>query len=179
MSGQAQSSTLEIRRPRPSDAAAILRIRRAVLGERRFFITEPEEFRDTIDDQIREIRALERATNSLFLIARRDAELVGLLTVRGGALNRMRHTGKLEVMVLASARGHGVGHALLEAAIAWAQAHPEIEKLGLSVFVDNTRAVELYRRHGFREEGRRPREYRLEDGRYVDDLLMYRFTDGG
>jgi len=178
MSGPLQTSTLEIRPARTNDAAALLRVRRAVLAERRFFITQLEEFRDTIDDQIRDIRALERSTNSLFLIARRGSQLVGLLTVRGGGLNRMRHTGKLEVMVLSTARGLGVGRALLEAAISWAQAHPEIEKLGLSVFVENTRAVELYRRYGFREEGRRPREFRLEDGRYVDDLLMYRFTDG-
>jgi ribosomal protein S18 acetylase RimI-like enzyme len=167
---------LDVRSARATDAASLLRLQRAVLGERRFFITEPEELRDTVDDKVRQIRELERSTNSLFLVARRGPDLVGSLTVRGGALNRMRHTGKLEIMVATDARGQGIGRSLLGAAVAWAEAHPEIEKLGLSVFVDNTRAIELYRAFGFREEGRRPREFRLEDGRYVDDLLMYRFT---
>lgn len=166
---------LSIRPARATDAAAVLRLHRSVLQERRYFITEPEEFRETVDDKVRQIRELERAPNSVFLLARRSSELLGFLTVRGGHLNRMRHTGKLEVMVTHDARGLGVGGALLKAAFAWAEANPEIEKIGLSVFADNTRAVELYRSFGFREEGRRSREYRLEDGRYVDDLLMYRF----
>ena len=42
------------------------------------------------------------------------------------------------------------------------------------MFADNTRAVELYRRLGFEEEGRRVREYKLADGTYRDDLLLYR-----
>lgn len=167
---------LDVRPARATDAAALLRLQRAVLGERHFFITEPEELRDTVDDKVRQVRDLERSTNSLFLVARRGADLVGSLTVRGGALNRMRHTAKLEIMVAADVRGQGIGRGLLGAAVSWAEAHPEIEKLGLSVFVDNVRAIELYRAFGFREEGRRPREFRLEDGRYVDDLLMYRFT---
>lgn len=154
----------------------MLRLHRAVLQERRFFITEPEEYRASVDDKVRLVRELDRASNSLFLVARSGAELLGFLTVRGGVLNRMRHTGKLEIMVGTEHRGKGVGRALMEAAIIWAEDNAEIEKLGLSVFVDNVRAIDLYRAFGFREEGRRPREYRLEDGRYVDDVLMYRFT---
>lgn len=169
-------SGLDIRGARASDGAAVLRLHRSVLAERRFFITEPEEFRESVDDKVRQIRDFDRQTNSLFLVARRGPDLLGLLTIRGGSLNRMRHTGKLEIMVSHNARGQGVGRALLGAGLVWAEAHAEIEKVGLSVFVDNTRAIDLYRAHGFREEGRRAREYRLEDGRYVDDLLMYRFT---
>lgn len=176
MAGPSEPVAIDIRAARATDAAGLLRLHRAVLTERRFFITEPEELRESVDDKIRQIRDFERSSNSLFLVARVGPDLVGMLTVRGGTLNRMRHTGKLEVMVHADARGHGIGRALMGAAVAWAEAHPEIEKLGLSVFVDNQRAIDLYRRFGFREEGRRPREYRLEDGRYVDDLLMYRFT---
>jgi len=169
--------TLDIRPARTTDAAAILRLHRGVLQERRYFITEPEEFRDTVDDKIRMIREFERSANSLFLVARKGPNLVGFLTVRGGALNRMRHTGKLEIMVHQDARRQGVGRALLEAALRWAIAHEDVRKLGLAVFADNQRAIDLYRQHGFREEGRRSQEYRLEDGRYVDDVLMYRFTD--
>ena len=167
---------LDIRPARTTDAAAILRLHRSVLQERRFFITEPEEFRQSVDDKVRLIRDFDRSGNSLFLLARKGPDLLGFLTVRGGALNRMRHTGKLEVMVATESRGKGVGRALMEAALRWATGHAEIEKLGLSVFVDNTRAIDLYRAFGFREEGRRLREYRTEEGRYVDDLLMYRFT---
>lgn len=170
--------SLDIRPARTTDAAAILRLHRAVLNERRFFITEPEEFRETVDDKIRQVRDFDRSANSLFLVARKGPNLVGFLTIRGGPLNRMRHTGKLEIMVAKDARGQGVGRNLIEAALRWAIAHEDVRKLGLAVFADNQRALDLYRSYGFREEGRRPQEYRLEDGRYVDDVLLYRFTDG-
>lgn len=156
----------------------MLRLQRMVLAERRFFVVEAEEFRETVDDKIRFLRDMERTGNSLVLVAREAGELVGVLSVRGGHLSKMRHTGKLDMFVAPDARGRGVGRSLLEAAIRWAEGHPEMEKLGLSVFVDNARALALYRAFGFREEGRRPREYRMEDGRYIDDVLMYRFTDG-
>ena len=65
---------------------------------------------------------------------------------------------------------------MLQALIDWAEASPLIEKVGLSVFVTNVDAIRLYRRLGFVEEGRQPREMRLGDGEYVDNVLMYRFT---
>ncbi|MFK7930598.1 MAG: N-acetyltransferase family protein [Myxococcota bacterium] len=169
---------LDLRPARSTDAAAIQRLHRSVLDERQFFITEPHEFRDSVDDKVRLIRELQRSTNSLFLVARRGSHLLGFVTVRGGVLNRMRHTGKLEIMVGQDARGHGVGRALMEATLRWADGNAEMVKLGLAVFADNKRAIDLYRGFGFREEGRRNSEYRLEDGRFVDDVLMYRFTDG-
>jgi len=73
-------------------------------------------------------------------------------------------------------RGRGVGRALLEGCIAWAEASSVVEKLGLAVFADNEAAIGLYQRCGFAEEGRRLREYRMEDGSYRDDVLMYRNT---
>jgi ribosomal protein S18 acetylase RimI-like enzyme len=176
MSELSVGPALDLRPARTTDAAAMLRLHRAVLEERRFFITEPEEFRESVDDKVRMIRDFERSGNSLVLVARRSPHLLGFLTIRGGPLNRMRHTGKLEIMVAPDFRGQGVGRALMEAGLRWAESHPELEKLGLSVFTDNTRAIDLYRQYGFREEGRRPREFRLEDGRYMDDILMYRFT---
>lgn len=160
-----------------SDAPGILALRRSVLGESRWFITRADEARGGIDAEIRRLRDLDRSDNSLCLVARREGRVLGLIVCTGGRLARMRHTAKLEVMVADEVRGMGLGRALMEAACAWLDAHPIVEKLGLSVFDDNDRALALYRALGFLEEGRRPREYRLEDGSYCGDVLMYRFRD--
>jgi RimJ/RimL family protein N-acetyltransferase len=88
----------------------------------------------------------------------------------------MRHCAKLEIMVAERSRGQGVGRRLMSAAMEWAVAHPTITKVGLSVFSENVRATKLYREFGFVEEGHRVREYRLEDGSYRDDVLMYRWV---
>ena len=79
-------------------------------------------------------------------------------------------------MVGQAHRGEGIGRALLAAAIAWATETEAVEKLSLSVFSDNVRAIALYEAAGFVVEGRREREYRMSDGSYRGDVLMSRFV---
>jgi RimJ/RimL family protein N-acetyltransferase len=73
-------------------------------------------------------------------------------------------------------RGKGVGEGLLNVLMAWAKGNPLIEKVGLSVLSSNTRAIGLYKKLGFIEEGRRPREIKMGPREYVDEILMFRFA---
>jgi ribosomal protein S18 acetylase RimI-like enzyme len=50
------------------------------------------------------------------------------------------------------------------------------EKIGLSVFATNVNAIRLYKTLGFVEEGRQPREFKVGDGLYADNVLMYRIV---
>jgi len=68
-------------------------------------------------------------------------------------------------------RGRGIGTALLQAAISWATA-AGAHKMALEVWPDNTAALQLYRRAGFVEEGRKLRHYRRRNGELWDSLLM-------
>jgi ribosomal protein S18 acetylase RimI-like enzyme len=54
--------------------------------------------------------------------------------------------------VAASARGNGVGEALIEAVLGWAARHGA-RSVRLQVFEDNAPAIALYRRLGFRNAG--------------------------
>lgn len=163
----------------PDDAPAVLAIRYAVLAEGKWFITEAHEFGESVASKEHHILDLQRSPNSIFLVARREKRLVGYLTIQGGLLSRMRHVGKLEILVEQASRGKGAGEALLRSCIDWANRNPHLVKIGLNVFADNERAIALYRKLGFVEEGRRPREYRMADGTWRDDVLMYRFVDIG
>lgn len=158
------------------DALATLVLQRGVLAEGDWFITEPGELAISPTQRALEIRDLARQDNSLFLLARRGASVLGYLTLHGGTLRRMRHTTKLAVLVDARFRGIGVGSALLSAGLDWAVANPAIDKVGLAVYGDNTRAIRLYEALGFVEEGRREREYKLADGSWRGDVLMYRWV---
>lgn len=166
---------VRISEARVRDALPILALHRAVLDERDFFITDPAEFTASIEEKTRWILEVRDSVNSVVLCARAPT-LVGFVSVLGGGLARMRHAAKIEIMVSPEHRGVGVGRALMAAAIAWGEENSDIEKLGLSVFATNKRAIALYEAVGFEVEGRRRREYRMEDGSYRDDLLMYRFV---
>ena len=73
-------------------------------------------------------------------------------------------------------RGRGVGEAVLRALLDWATKNPRIEKVSLAVLADKANAIALYRKLGFVEEGRRVPEIKVAKGKYVDDLLMYRWV---
>lgn len=86
------------------------------------------------------------------------------------------HAHVLEIQGIAVAperRGQGVGRALLEAAAAHAR-EAGARKLALRVLSSNPGARALYLSSGFEVEGVLREEFRLEDGRYVDDLVMGR-----
>jgi ribosomal protein S18 acetylase RimI-like enzyme len=51
-----------------------------------------------------------------------------------------------------------------------------VEKVVLKVSSNNTKAVKLYQSLGFVEEGRMTKEIKLEDGTYVDTIVMAQFV---
>lgn len=158
----------------PGDAPAILALHRRVLEEGEWFITEPDEFPEGVESKVGAIREAARSPNGVLLVARRGHALVGWVQVVGGGRRRTRHVGRIEMMVDGRHRGAGVGTALMQAVVDWATHHPIVRKLSLNVFAHNARAIALYRKFGFEEEGRRDGEYLFADGTFRADLLMAR-----
>lgn len=83
-----------------------------------------------------------------------------------------RGVAELTVYVAESARGRGHGRALLEALIAESERNG-IWTLQASIFPENVASVELHRRCGFREVGRRER-IGMMNGLWRDTLLFER-----
>lgn len=171
------SDRIIIRPARPEDAAQIIAYAREVFAEPGVnLITMADEFNPTIESEARLISEMNRATNSLFLVAEDDGRIVGQLTLQGGKRRNVRHSATLGITVGREHRGQGVGRRLMEHAIAWARAGRVVTRIELNVFVRNTNAVRLYESCGFVVEGRRRRSIR-RDGEYVDDLLMALLLD--
>lgn len=83
-----------------------------------------------------------------------------------------RGVAEVTVYVAENARGQGIGRVLLEALIAEAEANG-IWTLQASIFPENVASVELHRRCGFREVGRRERIAMLQNV-WRDTLLLER-----
>ena len=168
--------SLTIRSATADDASALVALTRAVTAERRFLVMEPEEFDLSEDDERRRIQTYLDASDRLALVAERDGHIDGALWCEAGGRKRLAHRATFHMLVERDYRGRGVGTALLETLIRWAEQHPTIEKLGLAVLATNTPAINVYRRLGFLEEGRRIHELKLGLHEYTDDILMYRFV---
>ncbi|HYE19383.1 MAG TPA: GNAT family N-acetyltransferase [Tepidisphaeraceae bacterium] len=154
------------------DAPGLFALNKAVVAEDAYKLFTREEVDDVYKNLDRDLAKAEASPDRLQLVAVIGGEVVGELSVDGGKRERVRHIGKLGVALRADARGVGLGAAMLRSAIAWASAHPCIEKLSLCVHATNARAVALYRKMGFEVEGTRRGELRYGPGRYVDDHVM-------
>ncbi|PWK73580.1 L-amino acid N-acyltransferase YncA [Streptomyces sp. CG 926] len=116
----------------------------------------------------------ERHPVESYLVAERGQQVVGYIAqAPASPLETNRHVRHIQgLAVLASARGSGVGQALVEAACAAARAGGA-RRMNLRVLGHNEPARQLYRRCGFAEVGVLPQEFLL-DGVYVDDVWMSR-----
>jgi L-amino acid N-acyltransferase YncA len=85
-----------------------------------------------------------------------------------------RGVAEVTVYVAESARGQGIGRALLQALVEASQTNG-IWTLQASIFPENVASVELHRRCGFREVGRRERIAMLNNV-WRDTLLLERRT---
>jgi RimJ/RimL family protein N-acetyltransferase len=101
------------------------------------------------------------------LVAVADDELIGSLHL---GISRFGF-GEIGMTVARDWRGRGVGSALLGAAIVFAR-ELGLHKLSLGVFPHNARAIALYRKYGFVEEGRRVKHFRRASGELWDVIDM-------
>lgn len=163
--------TITIRRARVDDAAAIARLMDdpAVFGGLMQMPYASEEAQ-----RARLAESLAPGKQDVLLVAERGGEVVGSCGMHpAGPSPRRRHAMMIGLAVRADAQGQGVGSAMMAAMCDVADRWIGLLRLELSVYVDNERAIALYRRFGFEVEGR-ARGYVLRDGAYVDAYLMAR-----
>ena len=108
------------------------------------------------------------------LVAVAGGEIVGMagLHTANPSLRRS-HVRLLGIGLAQEWQGRGIGRQLMERLLDWADNWAGVLRIELFVHEGNDRAIALYRRFGFVEEGRH-RAYALKDGRYIDSISMAR-----
>ena len=165
-------STGLIRSLREDEAAAFRDLVRDIARESEFIATAQDEANPDEAFWHKRITDWNAAPRNLLIVAERDGQLVGDLGLRGGERRKLHHHADLGMGFIKSARGLGLGRAILQAGLDWAAAHAEIEKVHLGVFPENTPALTLYRAIGFREEGRQVSFFKQPDGSRRDNIVM-------
>ncbi|KXH86745.1 GNAT family N-acetyltransferase [Sporosarcina sp. HYO08] len=165
-----------IRTAKREDASRILRIQEEVVAEGDFLTTVSEEFNKTVEQQGDWIEKILQNDKETLLVAEIQNEIVGWIVFLSPGRSRLSHTGSLGMMVRKDFRNRGIGKLLLQRILEWAELNPCIEKVSLGVFSTNKRAIALYKGMGFIEEGRKIKEFKINDNEYIDDILMYKFV---
>jgi ribosomal protein S18 acetylase RimI-like enzyme len=146
----------------------------AVSREEIYFLRS--RFQASVEDERAFISGAAKRGDAI-MVAERDGELMGWVTLERGRAEYTRHTAEIGLGVVARFRGVGIGTALLRCALEWASARG-LERLTLHVRASNTRAIRLYETLGFTQEGRRIRQVKDRRGRYDDDIPMGRLLIG-
>ena len=114
--------------------------------------------------------AVNRLRGNPFLVALDQDRVLGWCEVRRDLLPGRAHTGLLGMGLRAPYRGQGMGRRLIDRALQAARERG-FERIELWVRSPNERALRLYARAGFQEEGRKRDAVRLDDGS-EDEVLM-------
>jgi len=166
-----------IRRAQPGDAEALTRLANDVSAEPEAWLISADGDWRSVADERRYLKALRRFPHAAVFVAEaEDGSLVGRLSVARDQHPASAHVADLGLMVAVGHRRRGIGRALLETAVKWAEAN-DVRKLELHVFPWNEPAIQLYENFGFEREGYRKAHYHRA-GEDVDAVLMaYRIRD--
>jgi RimJ/RimL family protein N-acetyltransferase len=165
--GANSTASFVVRPAVPRDAASFLELWRAVVAEERYVRTE------RVTTSVRHYRRRFRRSwtpDEAELVAILGNRVIGHLNVSREESPATRHVASLGMSVAAGHRGQGVGTSLMSECIRWART-VGVEKLALSVYPDNERALALYRKFGFEQEGRLTGHSKKSIG-YRDEIVM-------
>ena len=163
---------IEIRHALIEDAVASFSLFRQIVSEDIYFAVSLEEMSRTIATQEALFYRLSNSPNSCIWVACCDEKIVGQLSVMGGSLLRTQHVGVIEMFVHPEFREQGLGSKLLAKCVSWCEENAYLQKLELSVISDNHRAIALYQKTGFIQEGCQQGSYLDIDNQERDKILM-------
>ena len=112
----------------------------------------------------------------ILLVTEINKNIIGILSFRLSLRQKYKHQGTFGMSIQQSYTNKGIGSSLLIRLLEWAKGDNRVEKISLEVFSNNKRAIHLYTKHGFSEEGRRKRHVKLGPNEYVDEILMCKFV---
>lgn len=157
-------TALTIRQAKQTDAPILAEAERRIAQEPGLLVSTPGELKD--EDFAAKIRSLR--DSGVYLVAELEGQIVGHILLDPLGKQQLQHI--LRLTICAHRNGLGIGTQLLAAAIEKAR-HQGFEKIELCVRADNNKAIKLYRKFGFTEEGRHRNRLKCKDG-YRDDLSM-------
>lgn len=113
-------------------------------------------------------------SDHLLLVPETNGQVIGWCRVFPNDFSpKTQHMGEVGIGLLQPFREIGIGTALMKCAIEWARTQG-LEKLIVSSFSINIRAINLFKKTGFAITGRRYKQYKIGE-EYADEVLMERF----
>ncbi len=164
-------SILTLRNPKEEDAEAIISYLNRVGGESDNLLFGENEFHLTVEEEKEYIRRTNEDPNSLMIVGIIDHHLVSIGQIQSYRRKRIAHNSELAISVRKDYWGKGVGSAVMEELIHFAEKHPVIKYVHLGVKAENEKAIRLYEKFGFKKIGTHKKFFHM-NGKFYDEILM-------
>jgi len=164
---------LQIRPIAIEDAEQISRIRR-LDGVREGILAVTSERLDVTVNFIKSLSDDDRA----FVAVEKKDEIAGMAVLVKNKCFKRRHSAILAIMVAPYYQEKGIGTALMKRLLDEADEKLFLRRIELLVLTDNTPAINLYKKFGFKIEATR-KNAAVKDGRFVDEYFMGRINKKG
>lgn len=157
---------LKIRDIKIEDYKEISKIRK-MPGVMENILSNKDEEEELIKEKI-----INRGKNQYWYVVEEDGKVIGLGILMNHGNLRKKHVGVITLMVNSDYQNKGVGSLLMDKLINLSESL-NIIRLELCVFRDNYKAINLYNKFGFKEEGIKVKSA-LKNGEYIDEVMMAR-----
>ncbi|PWX09754.1 GNAT family N-acetyltransferase [Clostridium perfringens] len=128
---------------------------------------------DEEEESIKE-KIINMGKNQYWYVAEENGKVIGLGILMNHGNLRKKHVGVITLMVNSDYQNKGVGSLLMDKLINLSESL-NIIRLELCVFRDNYKAINLYKKFGFKEEGIKVKSA-LKNGEYIDEIMMARIN---
>ncbi len=160
--------SLKIRDIKIEDYKEISKIRK-MPGVMENILSNKDEEEELIKEKI-----INRGKNQYWYVAEENGKVIGLGILMNHGNLRKKHVGVITLMVNSDYQNKGVGSLLMDKLINLSESI-NIIRLELCVFRDNYKAINLYKKFGFKEEGIKIKSA-LKNGEYADEIIMARIS---
>lgn len=168
---------ITLREAVPSDAENLLNVMKILNRETPYLLVNAYALNMTPEGMAHEIGYIQEQANQLIFLALDQEEIVGILTVSSEEDDALKHIGEVGISILKEYWGMGLGTIMLDEVIHWATHSPLTKRLEIKVQARNKRAIHLYDKVGFQQEGVIRRGFLSENNDLLDVVLMSYLID--
>lgn len=160
-----------LREAKKENAQAMIDFYNLVGGETDFLSFGKNEFKMALKDYEKLIESTEAENNSIILVATIDDKIVSIASITSNQKARYKHVGTFGIVISEQFCGLGLGRKIMDYLIEWANSNGITKKISLVTREDNDRAIALYKKVGFEEEGILKKENYI-NGVYYNTVMM-------
>lgn len=170
-----ENDEVAIRLPEAADAGPLLKLLEHLQQESDTFTLADADDPMSAVQEADQLAQIERSTSHLLLVASLGSQLIGVLSI---ASTPQGNVGELGLAVEKAYWHQGIGTALVDEALYWAQTASSLEAIGLIVQTRNVAAMRLYQKMGFVRTSTPPETVRDDAGKPVTAVeMVFPLTD--